>query len=112
MQNEINTAVRYGVKAVWIVLNDSQYGMIEQGMRGLKMSPVETEIPTVDFVALARSLGADGVAVKRESELNAALQRALRAEGPFVVDVTIDRRELAPMGRRVSNLIAQGVEGR
>jgi acetolactate synthase I/II/III large subunit len=111
MQNEISTAVHYGARAVWIVLNDSQYGMIEQGMRGLRMVPTETQIPAVDFVALAQSLGAGGAAVKRETELDAVLRAAVRADRPFVVDVTIDRRELAPMGLRVKNLIAQGVEG-
>ncbi len=111
MQNEISTAVRYRARAVWIVLNDSQYGMIEQGMCGLRMVPTETGIPIVDFVALARSVGADGVAVRSEPDLDAALRAAHAAEGPFVVDVTIDRSELAPMGRRVRNLIEQGVEG-
>jgi acetolactate synthase-1/2/3 large subunit len=111
MQNEINTAVQYGAKAVFIVLNDAQYAMIEQGMVGLHMKPVETQIPRVDFVALARSLGADGISVTTERNLDEALGHALAANGPFVVDVGIDRKELAPINSRVSELIEQGVEG-
>jgi acetolactate synthase-1/2/3 large subunit len=111
MQNEINTAVQYGLKAIFVVLNDSQYGMIEQGMTGLHMRPVETQMPSVDFVALAHSLGAAGVAVRTEVELDDALRRALRAAGPFVVDVHLDRNERAPINSRVKELIEQGVEG-
>lgn len=111
MQNEINTAVQYGAKIVWVVLNDSQYGMIEHGMRSLRMKPVETAMPSVDFVALARSQGADGLAVRTESELDDALATAMQANGPFVLDVLIDRTVVPPMGRRVQNLIDQGVEG-
>ncbi len=38
MNNEINTAVKVGAPAVWVVLNDARYNMCEQGMAilGLK----------------------------------------------------------------------------
>jgi acetolactate synthase I/II/III large subunit len=104
MQNEISTAVQYRAKTLWIVLNDAQYGMIEQGMRRWNLTPVETPIPPVDFVAYARSLGADGVAVKAESELETALVWGMAQEQPFVIDVIIDRREVAPIAERVANL--------
>ena len=45
MQTEVSTAVRYGIPAAWIVLNDSSYGMIEQGMQALGLRPLETEAP-------------------------------------------------------------------
>jgi acetolactate synthase-1/2/3 large subunit len=112
LQNEISTAVQYGAGAIWVVFNDAQYGMIEHGMRQVGMVPFATQIPTVDFVALARSLGADGIAVRREVDLDDALERALSATGPFMVDVTIDREMFAPIGRRVGKLLEQGVKGR
>jgi len=109
MQNELSTAVAYRIPAVFIVLNDAQYGMIEQGMRRGHLEPVETQIPRVDFVALARSVGADGIAVRNESDLDAALEQAMSSDGPFVVDVDIDRGELAPIAKRIYSLEAQGV---
>jgi acetolactate synthase-1/2/3 large subunit len=45
-------------------------------------------------------VGADGVRVEREPELRAALEAALRARGPFLVDVQIAASELAPLGPR------------
>jgi len=111
MNNELSTAVQYGVHAVWIILNDSQYGLIEHGMRSLGYVPEGTEIPRVDFVAIACAMGADGVRVSTEQELDAALRQAMEAPGPFVVDVLIDPGEPPPVGSRVERLREQGVDG-
>ena len=108
MQNEINTAASYGIGAVWIVLNDSRYGMIEQGMRTAGWQPFETDFAPTDFVAIARAMGADGIRVERESDVAAALELARASLGPFVVDVVIDREEQAPAGNRTQSLLKQG----
>jgi acetolactate synthase-1/2/3 large subunit len=110
MNNEVSTAVQYKAPAVWIVLNDAQYSMVEQGMTALGLQPLETALPRTDFVGLARAVGADGVCVEHESQLDAALEAALAAEGPFVVDVVTDTRDTAPWMRRIQGLIAQGVD--
>jgi acetolactate synthase-1/2/3 large subunit len=110
MSNEVSTAVACGAAAVWIVLNDARYGMIEQGLARLGMRGLKADIPRVDFVALARAIGADGVRVEREGELGSALAAAMGATTPFVVDVVIDQSE-APFMGRVKTLLAQGVGG-
>ena len=109
MQNEINTAVSYGLRAVWIVLNDARYGMIAQGMQSIGWEPFATDFPRTDFVAIARAMGADGVRVDCEVDLEAALRAGLAAPGPFVIDVIIDATEVVPSGRRNQSLEAQGV---
>jgi acetolactate synthase-1/2/3 large subunit len=111
MQSEISTAVQYGIDAAWIVLNDSRYGMIENGMRAQGFRPVETELPGADFVTIARGMGANGVRVSSEDELDVALEAAMVASGPFVVDVRIDRREAMPPMGRVKSLMDQGAIG-
>ena len=110
MHNELHTAVRHGVPAVWIILNDASYGMIEHGMRGSGYVPVGTQMPAVDFAAMARSMGAVGLRVGREEDLDAALERAMQERGPTVVDVLIDPEIAPPIGARVEGLRAQGVE--
>jgi len=107
MQSEVSTAVRYGVPAAWIVLNDGRYGMIEQGMRAQGLRPLETEIPDTDFGAWARAQGAAAVRVANESELDGALARIESLEGPLVIDVRVDPTEPAPFLRRVQSLIRQ-----
>ncbi len=104
MNSEISTAVQYRIPAVWIVLNDSQYGMIDHGTRHAGYQPAETAIPFTDFVTIARAMGADGVHVGSELELDQALDRALAAKGPFVVDVWIDPEQRAPFLERVASL--------
>lgn len=109
MLNEINTAANYNIDAVWIILNDARYGMIAQGMQSIGWKPFETNFPRSDFVTIARAMGADGIRVEHESDVEGALQRALEAKGPFVVDVIIDPREAAPANRRNKSLVEQGV---
>ncbi len=107
MQNEVSTAVQYRAKAVWIVLNDAKYNMIEQGMTHWGLDPVETDIPRTDFVAIARGMGADGVRVENEAELEVAIAMALEADGPFLIDVGIDATEPSPFLERVRLLAEQ-----
>lgn len=111
MQNELNTAASYGIDTLWIVLNDARYGMIAQGMASLGWDPFETDFQRVDFVAVARGMGADGIRVARELELLAALRLGMEASGPFVIDVVVDPSELAPSGRRNESLRQQGAAG-
>jgi acetolactate synthase I/II/III large subunit len=111
MNSEISTAVEHQIPAVWIVLNDSAYGMIHQGMTALRMEPVATTIPRTDFVMIARGMGADGVRVENEADVVRALEQAMAAPGPFVVDVVIDPTVPAPAGRRNKSLTEQAKGG-
>jgi acetolactate synthase-1/2/3 large subunit len=106
MNNEINTAVKFGVPAVWVVLNDARYNMCEQGMATLGLS-ADATFPEVDFAMMARSLGADGLRVEREAELVPALSHAMAASGPFVLDVRIDPKRPAPSRGRNRGLREQ-----
>ncbi len=108
MMNEIHSAVQYGADALWVVLNDACYLMCAQGMKVMGWKPFSCELPPVDFVALARAIGADGERVTTESEVGPALERAMKVRGPWVLDVTIDRAESPPSGRRNRSLMQQG----
>lgn len=108
MSSEVNTAVQYGAPAVWIVLNDSGYGMCRDGNRCLGISTEGTEIPRVDFVGLAHSMGAEGRRVEREEELQEALDAAMASPLPFVIDVHVDPNEASPLVKRFESLIKQG----
>lgn len=110
MNNEVSTAVKYQIPAVWIVLNDSRYNMCAQGMVLLGFKGVDTQMPSTDFVAIARGMGADGIRVERETDLQAALEKAFAANVPFVVDVLIDNTQTAPFGNRIQSLIEQGAK--
>jgi thiamine pyrophosphate-dependent acetolactate synthase large subunit-like protein len=108
MNNEINTAVKLNTPAVWVVLNDSRYNMCEQGMAALGLD-ADARIPPVDFAMLAQALGAGGEVVQSEIDLDRALQNAISARRPFVLDVRIDATRLAPSMARNRGLRAQGI---
>ncbi len=104
MGNELATAVRDGLPATWVVLNDSQYGMCRQGLDGNGLPGTPTGLAPVDFAAVARAMGMRAERVASEEELAAALARAVTLPGPALVDVLVDRDEPAPIGRRVRSL--------
>jgi acetolactate synthase-1/2/3 large subunit len=108
MNSEISAAAQYRAPAVWIVLNDAGYGMCRDGHRALGLTKDGIDFPQVDFVSLARAQGADGVRVETEDELDAALEAAMGAGGPFVVDVLVDPNEASPLLKRFDSLIKQG----
>ncbi|MBE9200933.1 MULTISPECIES: scytonemin biosynthesis protein ScyA [unclassified Nodularia (in: cyanobacteria)] len=110
MNNEISTAVKYNIPAVWIVLNDARYNMCHQGMKMLGLKGADAEMPETNFAMIARGMGAEAVGVVRESDLEAALEQAIAAKVPFLVDVVIDADQPAPSGGRNKSLAAQGVK--
>ncbi|MBW4668937.1 MAG: scytonemin biosynthesis protein ScyA [Cyanomargarita calcarea GSE-NOS-MK-12-04C] len=110
MNNEISTAVKYQIPAVWIVLNDSRYNMCHQGMKMLGMTGADATMPETDFVMIASAMGATGIRVERESDLEAVLSKAIASDIPFVIDVMIDPDRPAPSKGRNQGLAAQGVK--
>jgi thiamine pyrophosphate-dependent acetolactate synthase large subunit-like protein len=103
--SEVNTAVKRCIPAVWIVLNDGRYNMCHQGMAALKMDGMaDAFFPPVDFAQLAQSMGATGVLVDHEDDLDNALRLAMAATGPTVIDVMIDADLLAPTQGRNEGL--------
>lgn len=107
MNSEVSTAVQYKIPAVWIVLNDSRYNMCDQGMAMLGFEGIDAKISQTNFVKIAQGMGADGIRVERESDIQATLEKALVSTDPFVVDVIIDPTQPAPIGSRIHNLISQ-----
>ncbi|MDF5727411.1 MAG: scytonemin biosynthesis protein ScyA, partial [Rhizonema sp. PD38] len=110
MNNEINTAVKYQIPAIWIVLNDARYNMCHQGMQMLGMTGADATMPETDFAMIAYAMGAKGTRVNKESDIEAALEQAMAATGPFVIDVLIDPDRRAPSKGRNQGLAAQGVK--
>lgn len=110
MNSEVSTAVKYQISAVWIVLNDARYNMCYQGMSLLGLTGADATIPQADFAAIARGMGAEGIRLEQESDLETALHQAMALSGPVVIDVCIDPTRLAPSKGRNKSLSVQGVQ--
>jgi acetolactate synthase-1/2/3 large subunit len=92
---EIDTAVRHGAKAVFIVSNNAAWNIerLDQEMNyGGRV--VGTTLRHSDYAAMARALGAHGERVEKPAELAEALKRAL-ANAPALVDVVTSQTVLS-----------------
>lgn len=106
MLNEISTAVRYGLPASWIVLNDGYYNMCRQGMASLGLTEPDAVIPEINFAAVAIGMGAVGFRVDDEVQLEHALAQMMDSAGPSVVDIRIDADAAPPSHGRNERLRA------
>lgn len=107
MAEEVHTAVNSSTPAIWVVLNDARYTMVEAGMAATAPFGSQARFGRCDFVSLARGWGAESLSVETESELDRALTFALSSGGPFVVDVRVDPTHIAPFGARLATLARQ-----
>lgn len=102
---EIGVAAAEGLNVVYVVLNDSAYGMVMHGQRLAKAEPIGFELPQVDFAAMAAAMGVPGHVVESPAELEALDFDAILARpGPTLIDVRIDRDEVPPMIQRLKAL--------
>jgi acetolactate synthase-1/2/3 large subunit len=90
---ELETAVREHARVIVLVFDNERYGTIRmwQERRGTGQG-VGTELGPVDFAAVARAMGARGVRVERDADLEAALRQAMAEDRPSVIQLAVDRR--------------------
>jgi acetolactate synthase-1/2/3 large subunit len=100
---EVETAVRWKINAVTVVNNNSGGNQSKRGFDrayGGTQTEQARELWTynkVDFARLAEDMGALGIRVEKPSEIAGALERALSAGRPAVIDVVTDIDALAPL---------------
>ncbi len=93
----IATAVEYQLPIVWVVWNNCGYVSIRDLQKGFLGREFKTrfrneksgELQSVDFAALAISMGAQGRRVERAADLPAAMEAAIRSGKPTVLDVQV-----------------------
>ena len=102
---ELNTAVQEKLPIVFVVLNDSAFGMVKHGQQLAGAEQVAIELSPVDFVAYAHSMGAQAQRIDSPDDMAALDIAAIcRREGPTVLDVHIDTNEPPPLKQRIEML--------
>ena len=102
---ELTVAVAEQLNIIFVVLNDSAFGMVKHGQRLAGAEPVAYELPRVDFCAIAQAMGANAYRLRTMFEFNALDIEALcHLQGPTLLDVYIDAEATPPMGTRVKVL--------
>jgi acetolactate synthase-1/2/3 large subunit len=101
---EFDTAVRHKLNVVAILGNDSAWGIDRQIQLGLYGRPVATDLLQTRYEQVVQGLGGYGEFVERPEDLRPALERALAAGKPALLNVAVERaispRAEAAIGRR------------
>ena len=99
------TAVEYDIPAVWVVWNnfswgairDIQYGLFDGREIGTGFYQDGNKQPyNPDFAAWARAAGADGITVSKSEDFKGALEHAIAANKPYLIDVHVDANVRPP----------------
>lgn len=97
---EIDTAVRHGAKAVFIVSNNAAWNIErydQEANYGGRV--VGTTLRHSDYAAMARALGAHGERVEKPEDLASAIARAI-ANAPALVDVVTSQEVVSSDARK------------
>lgn len=84
---ELATAVKYNIPIVAVVVNNGALAMEKNKMKANHMQPYATELTNPNFADVAKAFGANGVRVENEHDLDMAVQQALIANQPTVLEV-------------------------
>src|SRR5215211_150012 len=85
---------------IFIVLNNGCYRVLKViidrmggpwGADGERTPGLDFGSPAIDFVAMGESMGVSGQRATTPEELRSAIERALSADGPFLVDVVLQQ---------------------
>ena len=109
---ELGTLAAYGLPVKVVIVNNHWQGMVRQWQESFyeeRYSASDMLNGMPDFIALARSFGVDGVHIRERDNLHSALDAALRAPGPMLIDVHVRRGEncypMVPPGKSNAQMV-------
>jgi acetolactate synthase-1/2/3 large subunit len=89
---ELATAVQYGINLVTLVFNNESYGNVYRDQKQQFAGRIlGSELVNPNFVALAESFGVSASSVSSPQALRPALERALAADRPVLIEVKVPR---------------------
>jgi acetolactate synthase-1/2/3 large subunit len=89
--NEMATAVQHRANLVIIVINNGMFGTIRAHQeRRFPGRPHGTDLVNPDFVAMAEAIGFAAYRVRETNEISAAFDRALKHDGPALLELVLD----------------------
>jgi len=94
---ELATAAQEGAAIVVIVVANGMYGTIRAHQeRHYPGRVIATALANPDFVALAAACGAHAESVEHDDEFLPALERALAADRPALLELHVDPESIFP----------------
>ncbi len=91
LMGEIITAVAYKLPIKFVILKNNSLGQIKWEQMVFEGNPeYACDLFPIDFVALARSVGADGVRIDSQAQCGALMDKALAMPGPVIIECEVD----------------------
>jgi pyruvate dehydrogenase (quinone) len=91
LMGEIITAVAYKLPIKFVIIKNNTLGQIKWEQMVFEGNPeYQCDLFPIDFVALARSVGAEGVRIDNQKEAGALFDKALAMPGPVIVECVVD----------------------
>ncbi len=105
---EMATARQYGADVIYLVVNNGMLGTIRMHQeRHHPDRKMATDLMNPDFVTYAASFGIGGERVTATADFPAALDRARKAAGGYLIELVVDPEALTPT-QTLSQATAQG----
>ncbi|AKB47645.1 acetolactate synthase [Methanosarcina sp. Kolksee] len=87
---ELETAIRYGIPVVVLILNDNGFGFIKWKQKKMHFEDFGLDYGNPDFSLFARSFGAVGIRIKEDDDLAEVLEKAFALNKVAVIECPID----------------------
>lgn len=104
---DIETAVRYKIPFVCVVVCDGEYGLIKwKQQNSFDGDHFKLDFTNPDFELLAKSFGCWGKTVTKGEDLRPIIEEAFQQDGPAIVAVPVDYSENLKLTKRLGSIEA------
>jgi pyruvate dehydrogenase (quinone) len=95
LMGDLLTIRQYKLPVKIVIYNNGSLGFVELEMKAAGLLAFGTTLDNPDFAALARAAGMHAARVEDPGDLPGAVADALAHDGPSLLDVVVNRQELA-----------------
>ena len=107
--NELATASRYNIPIIEVIVDNEVLGMVRQWQDLFYGQRYSNTILTdkVDYCKVAEGLGCTAIRVTEKDQVRSAIEKALAADGPVVIDLVVGKDDkvfpMVPAGKPISD---------
>lgn len=111
-EQELGTIMQYNIPVKILLLNNNFLGMVRQWQQLFFEKRYSfTEMKNPDFVALTKAYSIPAKKITERVELREAIREMLSAEGPFLLEVVVEKEEnvfpMVPTGAGVAEILLE-----